>query len=142
MQAPRDTEGVSRYDEPGSARCGGFVLRAAACSVEARPAEGGGCILVVTKQPLQRKSRSSVRKPGEGKSISRFEHTDDLLDALTGLRRFREEETRLYRMEGSYYAIGEEPTAMTCAACCGNSRRSALPATEGLLQQKGAPIAL
>lgn len=118
----------------------GFSSEGCRLLVEARPAEGGGCILVVTKQPLQRKSRSSVRKPGEGKSIFRFEHTDDLLDALTGLRRFREEETRLYRMEGSYYASVKNDG--NAARLLREFARECPSRTEGLLEQKGAPIAL
>ena len=76
----------------------------------------------------------------KGKSIFRFEHTDALLDALTGLRRFREEETRLYRMEGSYYASVKNDG--NAARLLREFARECPSRTEGLLEHKGAPIAL
>ena len=118
----------------------GFSSEGCRLLVEARPAEGGGCILVVPKQPLQREGRSSVRKAGEGKSVFRFELVDDLLDALNGLKRVREEETRLYRMEGCYYAMVKNDGS--AARLLREFARECPSRTEGLLEQKGAPIAL
>ena len=71
--------------------------------VEAHAAPGGGCVLLVTKQPLARKSRSPVRKAEEDRCTFSFEEVDHLLDVLPQLLRL-EESISLYRMDGSYYA--------------------------------------
>ena len=118
----------------------GFSSDGCRLLVEARPAEGGGCVLVVTKQPLQRKGRGSTRKTGEGKRIFRFEETDDLLDALPGLQKLEDEDMRLYRMEDSYYALVKSDG--NAARLLREFGRECPSRTEGLLEQKGAPLPL
>ena len=81
----------------------GFSSDGCRLLVEAHPAPDGGCVLLVTKQPLARKGRSLLRKAEEELCTYSFEQIDHLLDLLPQLCKL-EESTTLYRMDGNYYA--------------------------------------
>lgn len=92
----------------------GFSSDGCRLLVEARPRTDGGCILMVTRQPLSRRSRDSRRELPqlsrvlEERLLFRFDRIDDLLDATPHLQR-REDliSTKLYRLESEYYLLVE-----------------------------------
>ena len=92
----------------------GFSSDGCRLLVEARPRTDGGCILMVTKQPLSRRGRDSRRELPqlsrvlEERLLFRFDQIDDLLDAEPHLRRHvGVTQSKLYRLESEYYLLVE-----------------------------------